>query len=127
MNYTLTKSTAKDQKVSISASLKKLSPYLVDEKRHLIISAIAVLISTASTLIAPVIVSRTIDTYIRAKDMSGVLWSGVLLLGIFVIGTAASYVLTINMGSVGREVLWKMRNALFNKLQELPVAFFNQN
>lgn len=127
MNYTLTKSTGKDQKVSLGASFKKLLPYLADQKRHLAISAGAVVVSTAATLIAPVIVSRTIDTYIRVKDMPGILFSGALLLGIFIAGTAASYFLTINMGAVGREVLWKMRNALFNKLQELPVAFFNQN
>ena len=31
------------------------------------------------------------------------------------------------MGGVGRRVLFSLRNALFAKLQELPVAFFNQN
>ena len=31
------------------------------------------------------------------------------------------------MGGVGRRMLFNLRNALFNKLQELPVAFFNQN
>ena len=31
------------------------------------------------------------------------------------------------MGGVGRRVLFSLRNALFTKLQDLPVAFFNQN
>jgi ATP-binding cassette subfamily B protein len=31
------------------------------------------------------------------------------------------------MGGVGRRVLFKLRNAIFTKLQELPVAFFNAN
>jgi ATP-binding cassette subfamily B protein len=31
------------------------------------------------------------------------------------------------MGGVGRRILFNLRNALFTKLQELPVAFFNQN
>ncbi len=31
------------------------------------------------------------------------------------------------MGGAGRSVLFHLRNALFVKLQELPVAFFNQN
>jgi ATP-binding cassette subfamily B protein len=31
------------------------------------------------------------------------------------------------MGTVGRTVLFKLRNTLFTKLQELPLAFFNQN
>ena len=31
------------------------------------------------------------------------------------------------MGTVGRSVLFKLRNELFLKLQQLPIAFFNQN
>jgi ATP-binding cassette subfamily B protein len=31
------------------------------------------------------------------------------------------------MGAVGRRLLYRLRNSLFTKLQELPVAFFNQN
>ena len=38
-----------------------------------------------------------------------------------------SYVQTRTMGGVGRRILFNLRNALFTKLQELPVAFFNQN
>ena len=31
------------------------------------------------------------------------------------------------MGGVGRRVLFSLRNALFQKLQELPLSFFNRN
>ena len=31
------------------------------------------------------------------------------------------------MGGVGQRMLFKLRNSIFNKLQELPVDFFNQN
>src|ERR1035441_2476909 len=31
------------------------------------------------------------------------------------------------MGGVGRRLLFNLRNKIFGKLQELPVAFFNQN
>jgi ATP-binding cassette subfamily B protein len=31
------------------------------------------------------------------------------------------------MGSVGQRVLFKLRNNIFSKIQELPVAFFNEN
>ena len=34
---------------------------------------------------------------------------------------------TRTMGGVGRRILFNLRNALFNKLQELPVALFKQN
>ena len=31
------------------------------------------------------------------------------------------------MGSIGQRMLFTLRNTIFNKLQELPVAFFNAN
>src|SRR5207237_2360060 len=34
---------------------------------------------------------------------------------------------TQQMGTVGRRVLFNLRNALFTKLQQLPLDFFNQN
>ena len=39
----------------------------------------------------------------------------------------ATYVQTQTMGSVGRRVLFALRNTLFTKLQHLPLDFFNQN
>ena len=49
------------------------------------------------------------------------------MLAIYVAGAVASYVQVITMGGVGRRVLFHLRNALFLKLQDLPVAFFNEN
>ncbi|MFZ0455619.1 MAG: ABC transporter ATP-binding protein, partial [Ignavibacteriaceae bacterium] len=39
----------------------------------------------------------------------------------------AGYIQTKLMGTVGQKMLFTLRNKLFNKLQELPVDFFNQN
>jgi ATP-binding cassette subfamily B protein len=50
-----------------------------------------------------------------------------LILAIYVTGATCSYIQVRTMGAVGRRVLFHLRNALFLKLQELPVAFFNQN
>jgi ATP-binding cassette subfamily B protein len=53
-------------------------------------------------------------------------YSGILAI-IYLFGLAAAYVQTKVMGGVGRRVLFKLRNRIFTKLQELPVAFFNAN
>ena len=31
------------------------------------------------------------------------------------------------MGGIGQRMLYSLRNSVFNKLQELPLDFFNQN
>ena len=51
----------------------------------------------------------------------------VLLICMALIAFASSYTQTRMMGGVGQRMLFKLRNTVFNKLQELPVAFFNQN
>ena len=53
--------------------------------------------------------------------------SSVLLLVVYVVGVAASYTQIRTMGGVGRRVLFSVRNLLFAKLQDLPLAFFTEN
>ena len=61
------------------------------------------------------------------KEYHGVLVNAGVLLGMALIAFAASYLQTRVMGGVGQRMLFKLRNTIFLKLQELPVAFFNQN
>ncbi|HET6256147.1 MAG TPA: ABC transporter ATP-binding protein [Puia sp.] len=49
------------------------------------------------------------------------------LLVIYLINLGAVYGRTILMGGFGQSLLFTLRNNIFNKLQELPVAFFAQN
>jgi ATP-binding cassette, subfamily B, bacterial len=59
--------------------------------------------------------------------MDGLLLSAGLLLAVYLSGIVASYTQIRTMGGVGRRVLFSLRNALFMKLQDLPLAFFTEN
>lgn len=126
MNYSLNKPNEGPKK-SPYGSLKRLWPLLADEKRDLIIAFVAIIINSASTLVAPAILSRAVDRYMQARDFNGILLTAGLLFAIFIVGMIANYIQIVRMGSVGRRVLYNFRNEIFIKLQELPVAFFNQN
>jgi ATP-binding cassette subfamily B protein len=126
MDYTLNKIDEK-QKSTLLGAVRRLVPLMIAEKRPAVIAFVAILVNSASSLLAPIIIGYTVDHYIATKDFNGVLWYSLLLLVVFLFGLGASYVQTITMGGVGRRVLFNLRNALFTKLQELPVAFFNQN
>ena len=90
----------------------------------------AILVNSALNLIGPLIIGNAIDKYIvvRAQKLpwrigklrhfagSCTWWPLV-----------SSYLQTILMGGVGQRMLFTLRNAIFNKLQLLPVGFFNQN
>jgi ATP-binding cassette, subfamily B, bacterial len=123
----LNKDANPQQSASIGTALKRMAPLLSDEKRIVALAFVAMLVTSGSSLLGPVIIGRTVDTYIRNGDFRGVLVSSAILLGIYLCGLLASYFQTLAMGTVGRTVLFKLRNTLFTKLQDLPLAFFNQN
>jgi ATP-binding cassette subfamily B protein len=109
------------------AAIKKFAPILQGEQKNMLLALVALLLNTSVSLVAPIIVGITIDTAIHNKDYSGILTASIMLFFLFIIGFFASYYQTKLMGSVGQRVLFSLRNAVFNKLQDLPVAFFNQN
>ncbi len=128
MNYALNKNNEVGKnKVSAWTSLKKLGPLLANEKKNIFLAFFAIIITSGSTLLAPIMISHTVDNYIMTKDFRGILIFSGILLGIFLLGLISSYLQTIIMGGVGRRTLFNLRNKIFLKLQELPVVFFNQN
>src|SRR5690349_365882 len=126
-NYTLNRGNQQQQSAPVGTALKRLAPLLADEKRLVALAFGAMIISNGATLLGPVIIGRTVDTYIQSRNFAGVLMSAALLLGVYLCGLLASYYQTLAMGTVGRTVLFKLRNTLFTKLQSLPLVFFNQN
>ncbi len=127
MNYNLNQITEKEEKTSTVAALKKLLELISAERTTLWIALVAILVNSTLLLLGPLIVGYTIDAYVRTRDFGGVLRFGALLLGMYLISLITGYVQTKLMGGVGQRMLYTLRNAIFNKLQELPVAFFNQN
>ena len=128
MNYKLnTNDNQEGGKGTLKKALTRLVPLMKDEKKNVVVSLIATLVSSASALVAPIILAHVVDTYIVHKDFHGVLVFSSYLFLIYIASVIAQYVQTITMGGVGRRVLYNLRNAVFVKLQELPVAFFNQN
>ena len=127
MNYKLKKFEKGERETKFRVAFRSLQPLLHDEKGPLFRALIAIIVNSGVNLLAPFIIARTIDTYIAHKDFHGVLMLAGMLSFVYVFGLIAGYLQVKIMGGVGRRVLFKLRNAIFTKLQELPVAFFNQN
>ena len=127
MKYKLETTKAVAAKRSLRAGIKRFVPVIVAERSYLAVAVAAMLVSSGATLIGPVIIGRAVDTYVRLKDSRGLLLSAAVLLAVYVIGVVASYTQIRTMGGVGRRVLFTVRNVLFAKLQELPLAFFTEN
>ncbi|WP_240618484.1 ABC transporter ATP-binding protein [Pedobacter yonginense] len=127
MNYNLNQLTAKQEKQSTLKALKRLLRMISAERKNLWLALIAILINSGLLLVGPLIVGHTVDAYIRTKQFHGVLVFGGLLLAVYMLAMVTGYIQTKMMGGVGQRMLFTLRNAIFNKLQEFPVSFFNQN
>ena len=125
--YALSSPAGQERKATLGAALKRLVPLMADERRNVAIAVGAMLTSSLSGLLGPVIIGRAVDTDVRVGNFGGVLQWAAILLAIYLVGLVSSYVQTQTMGRVGRQVLYKLRNAIFTKLQQLPLDFFNQN
>ena len=128
MNYNLNQAaTAAEQKKSTLAALRKLLDLIREEKRTLILAFIIIFINAGLSLLGPYLIGHTIDTYIQSKQFDGVIRYSAILLMLYMVAFATNYLQMIMMGGVGIRMLYSLRNAVFTKLQELPVDFFNQN
>jgi ATP-binding cassette, subfamily B, bacterial len=127
MNYNLNDISLSTEKSSNLRILQKLLQLIREERRNLILATLAILTNSGLTLLAPYIIGHTIDRYVMHKDYHGVLVNAGLLVCTALCAFGASYTQTRMMGSISQRMLFKLRNTVFNKLQELPLAFFNQN
>ncbi|HTB10313.1 MAG TPA: ABC transporter ATP-binding protein [Bryobacteraceae bacterium] len=112
---------------TVGAGVQRFVPLMKPETGLIVLALAAMLISTCTSLMGPVIIARAIDTYVRLRDGHGLLIASLVLMAVYLVGVVSSYTQIRTMGGVGRRVLFSLRNALFTKLQDLPVAFFNQN
>ncbi|QDK79492.1 ABC transporter ATP-binding protein [Spirosoma sp. KCTC 42546] len=128
MNYDLNQATGqKEEKNATYKALRKLLTLIEDERPTLILAFVAILVNSGLTLVGPMLIGHTIDNYIQTKQYDGVLRNAGILICLYVVAFGTNYLQTRMMGEVGQRTLFRLRNAVFNKLQELPVAFFNQN
>lgn len=128
MNYNLNKASDNtEKKLSTYAALRKLLGLIGKERKNFIIAFAFILINTVLSLLGPYLVGHTIDTYVQTKQYHGVLVFSGIILSLYVIAFFVNYFQMRLMGGIGQRMLYSLRNALFTKIQELPLDFFNQN
>ncbi len=128
MSYNLnTTEEVKKKKRLGFKSVKSLVGHMVEEKRVLLTAFIAMIIAALLNLAGPILIGHTVDNYIQTGEYHGLMVFSGILLATYIIALIAGYLQTRLMGNVGQRMLYTLRNTVFQKLQELPFDFFNQN
>jgi ATP-binding cassette, subfamily B, multidrug efflux pump len=72
------------------------------------------------------LIGRAIDRYILPGDIEGLSRIMLLLFGVYVIGSIASRGQVYQVGSIGQSLLASMRARIFDRLQHLPLRYFDR-
>jgi len=72
------------------------------------------------------LIGRAIDRHILQGDATGLSRTMLLLLGVYLLGTFASRGQVYGVGSIAQRLLASMRKRIFDRVQHLPLSFFDR-
>ena len=111
---------------SFFPAVKKLGALMKPDAKRLLVALAAITVSSGLNLLAPYLFGRAVDSAVRTADYHGIFFFVGILFATFIVGFVCQYAQMQLMGRVGQSVLFRLRNDVFTKLQELPIAFFNR-
>jgi ATP-binding cassette subfamily B protein/subfamily B ATP-binding cassette protein MsbA len=85
-----------------------------------------VLLGAAAQAGGPWLIGRAIDRFILPGDVAGLSRIMLVLFGVYVVGAIASRGQVYQVGSIGQSLLASMRARIFDRLQHLPLGFFDR-
>ncbi|MFL6009055.1 MAG: ABC transporter ATP-binding protein [Rubrobacteraceae bacterium] len=108
------------------ATARRLLGELRLYSRSLLLAFALVVVGALSQAGGPWLIGRAIDRYILGDDPAGLFRTMALLFGVYVAGTLATRGQIRQVGSVGQRVLASMRERIFERLQRLPLRYFDR-
>ena len=109
----------------LRSTVKKLLHYVGRYKGLLVLVAICLLLSSVGSVASSYFLKPAINDYILPGDFAGLLKLLVLMGLVFVLSALCSYVYSRIMVRVSQRTVAALRQDLFDKLQGLPLRYFD--
>jgi len=106
-------------------TFKKLKQFYWSHKRYFFISIIFLIVTTAITLVYPIVLQKTIDDVIIAGKYDFIPFLILAYLTLMVIKGVATYIQQYTVDMFGIIAMYKLRKRLYEKLQFLPFRFYD--
>ena len=116
-----------ERKIRDIVLIRRMMAYVRPYRAQLAITAIAVVASSASGLVAPYLMKLGIDEYIANLDLRGLTLMSLAYAGIHLVNWLSGYISTYFTSWIGQKVTFDLRNRMFAHLQELDLAFYNRS
>lgn len=127
------------KKLRMQKTTKRLLKYMAKQKFKILIIFISVLISSALTVLAPMVMGKAIDQLfngIKTAVQTGTKFSvnfstmgGIvsILLGLYLISAVFIYIQQYIMSGVAQNLVLSMRKDLSDKLNKLPLKYYDSH
>ena len=106
-------------------TVSKLLRYIGRYKAALAVVFICLVISSVGSVMSSYLLKPIINDYILVGDFAGLLKMLVLMGGLFTLSAGCSYAYARIMVHISQRTVAQMRQDLFDKLQDLPLRYFD--
>lgn len=113
-------------KVAKGVTIRRLFSYMAKYKKEVALVLVMMAVTTAVTMINPLLVKTAIDSYIARDDVAGLLRLLALAVGLNLILAVCIKVRILVMGKVSNHVLLEIRQELYTHIQSLGFSFFDK-
>jgi subfamily B ATP-binding cassette protein MsbA len=105
---------------------KQLVQLVKDSWGRLFLAILCMLIMAGATSAIPFLIKPAVDDIFIKKDQTMLILIPLAVILVYSILGVAMYFQEYLMNYVGQNIIMRLRNALYNKISDLPVSFFHQ-
>ena len=113
-------------KVAKAVTVRRLFAYMKKYKKEVALVLLLMAVTTAVTMINPLLVKAAVDDYITRADVPGLLWLLALAVGLNLILAVCLRARILIMGKVSNYVLLEIRQERYTHIQSLGFSFFDK-
>jgi subfamily B ATP-binding cassette protein MsbA len=113
-------------KINISPRLKSILALIGQNKIRLLIAMGSMMVVAASTGVQAWLLKPVLDGVFVKTDMHLAKMLPIIIVGIFFLRGIGLYIQAYNMEYVGMRIVRHLRDDLYNRIQDLPLAFFHR-
>ena len=103
---------------------RRFLTYLRPYGGRLALALLALIVSSALSLVFPAIIQQVVDTVLTQADLDLLNTITLILLVVFLVRSFTTFVQTYQLGFVGERVLLDIRHQIYRQLQRLSLGFF---
>ena len=108
-------------------TFKKLMGYVGRYKGSLVLVAVCLIVSSAASVATSYMLKPLLNDYIIPGDFPGLFRMLLLMGGLFALSALCSYAYARIMVHVAQQTVAALRQDLFDRLQELPVSYYDRH